>query len=120
MIEAVLWDFGGVFTSSPFEAFNRFEAARGLPENFIRTVNSTNPLANAWARFESSAIDVEAFDNAFREEAKVLGHDVGGKDVLALLAGEFRPRMERALAECKGHYKCRVPQVSGVSEFESA
>ena len=120
MIEAVLWDFGGVFTSSPFEAFNRFEAARGLPANFIRTVNSTNPLANAWARFESSAIDVEAFDHAFREEAKALGHDVGGKDVLALLAGEFRLRMERVLAECKGHYKCRVPQVSGVSEFESA
>ena len=25
VIEAVIWDFGGVFTTSPFEAFNRFE-----------------------------------------------------------------------------------------------
>ena len=105
MIEAVLWDFGGVFTTSPFEAFGRFEAERGLPTDFIRTVNSTNPLDNAWARFESSVIDVDEFDAAFRAEAEALGHSVAGKDVLALLAGEFRPRMARALAECKKHFK---------------
>ena len=105
MIEAVLWDFGGVFTTSPFEAFNRFEAARGLPENFIRTVNSTNIHDNAWARFESSAIDVDEFDEAFQRESEALGHSVRGKDVLALLSGEFRPRMARVLAECKRHYK---------------
>lgn len=105
MIEAVLWDFGGVFTTSPFEAFNRFEASRGLPENFIRTVNSTNIHDNAWARFESSEIDVDEFDEAFRREAESLGHSVRGKDVLTLLGGEFRPRMARALTECKRHYK---------------
>ena len=105
MIEAILWDFGGVFTTSPFEAFNRFEAARGLPDDFIRTVNSTNGHDNAWARFESSEIDVDEFDQAFRHEAEAHGHSVGGKDVLALLAGEFRPRMARVLAECGKHYK---------------
>ena len=105
MIEAILWDFGGVFTTSPFEAFNRFEAARGLPENFIRTVNSTNHHDNAWAKFESSEIDVDEFDEAFRRESEAFGHSVGGKDVLTLLAGEFRPRMARVLAECKRHYK---------------
>ena len=30
MIEAVIWDFGGVFTTSPFEAFARYERERGL------------------------------------------------------------------------------------------
>ena len=105
MIEAILWDFGGVFTTSPFEAFARFEAARGLPKDFIRTINSTNPDANAWARFESSAIDVEEFDAAFRAEAEELGHSIGGKDVLELLSGDFRPRMAAVLAECKRHYK---------------
>ena len=105
MIEAVLWDFGGVFTTSPFEAFARFEQARGLPENFIRTINSTNPNDNAWARFEASAIDVDEFDTAFREEAEAHGHSVGGKDVLELLSGEFRPRMAAALATCKEHFK---------------
>ena len=105
MIQAVLWDFGGVFTTSPFEAFARFEKARGLPENFIRTINSTNPDHNAWARFESSAISVDEFDIAFREEAQAHGHSVAGKDVLELLSGEFRPRMAAALAKCKKHFK---------------
>ena len=39
-VEAVIWDFGGVFTTSPFEAFNRYEAARGLPKDLIRTINA--------------------------------------------------------------------------------
>ena len=105
MIEAILWDFGGVFTSSPFEAFARFESARGLPENFIRTINSTNPDTNAWARFESSITDADGFDVEFREEAEALGHSVRGKDVLELLSGDFRPRMAAVLAECKRHFK---------------
>ncbi|MCY3814273.1 MAG: HAD-IA family hydrolase [Gammaproteobacteria bacterium] len=105
MIKAVLWDFGGVFTTSPFEAFARFERAHNLPKDFIRTINSTNPDTNAWAQFESSAIDVDGFDTAFRAEAEALGHSVRGKDVLELLSGEFRPRMVAALATCKAHYK---------------
>lgn len=105
MIDAILWDFGGVFTTSPFEAFARFERARGLPRDFIRSINAANPNDNAWARFESAAIDVDEFDAAFRQEAEARGHGVGGKDVLALLSGDFRPRMAAALAECKRHYK---------------
>lgn len=48
-IRAVLWDFGGVILTSPFEAFNRYEAERGLPRDFIRGVNTHNPDHNAWA-----------------------------------------------------------------------
>ena len=105
MIKAILWDFGGVFTTSPFEAFARFERAHGLPKDLIRTINSTNPDTNAWAQFESSAIDVDGFDTAFQAEAEALGHSVRGKDVLELLSGEFRPRMVAALSTCKEHYK---------------
>ena len=105
MIKGVLWDFGGVFTTSPFEAFARFEQARGLPPDLIRRINSTNPDHNAWARFESSAIDADEFDAAFAQEAAALGHNVRGKDVLQLLSGEFRPRMAAALAECKKHFR---------------
>ena len=32
MIQAVLWDFGGVLTTSPFDAFNRYEAENGIAE----------------------------------------------------------------------------------------
>ena len=65
MYEAVLWDFGGVILSSPFEAFNRFELERGLPTDFLRTVNATDPHSNAWARLERSDITPDEFDEAF-------------------------------------------------------
>ena len=68
--DAVLWDFGGVITSSPFEAFALFEAANDLPKDFIRSINATNPDTNAWALFERSEIDAAAFDTAFLSEAE--------------------------------------------------
>jgi len=104
-IEAVLWDFGGVITSSPFEAFNRFEAERGLPKDFIRTVNASNPLSNAWARFEQARIDAGAFDALFADESAALGHRVRGAEILPLLSGDIRPRMVAALAACKARFK---------------
>lgn len=105
MYQAVIWDFGGVFTSSPFEAFARYERERGLPENLIRQINSANPLENAWARFERSELDLDAFDVEFAKEAGALGHHVPGKDVIALLAGDFRPEMVAALKTIKTNYK---------------
>jgi putative hydrolase of the HAD superfamily len=104
-VEAVLWDFGGVFTSSPLEAFARYEAERGLPVGLISKVNSTNPDTNAWARFERAEIDGAGFDAAFLEETTALGHAVPGRDVLPLLAGVYRPRMIAALKTCKQHFK---------------
>ncbi|HEY7900575.1 MAG TPA: HAD-IA family hydrolase [Caulobacteraceae bacterium] len=104
-LEAVVWDFGGVFTTSPFEAFNAYEARAGLPRDFIRAVNAANPLGNAWARFESARIDAAAFDAAFLAEASALGHAVRGADVLPLLSGAVRPRMVAALKACKARYK---------------
>jgi putative hydrolase of the HAD superfamily len=103
-VEAVIWDFGGVFTTSPFEAFNRYEAARGLPKDLIRTINATNPHANAWALFERAEIDAAGFDGIFAAEAKALGHDVRGADVLPLLSGEVRPRVVAALKACKQRF----------------
>lgn len=105
MIKAVLWDFGGVITTSPFEAFNRFEREQGLPVDFIRSINATNPETNAWARLESSRITVDEFDEAFAEEARARGHEVRGQQVLALLAGDLRPKMVDALATIKSRFR---------------
>jgi len=104
-VEAVIWDFGGVLTASPFEAFNRFEAERGLPHDFVRRVNATNPHDNAWARLERAEIERAAFDALFRQEARALGCDVGGGEILAILAGAIRPRMVAALRACKARFK---------------
>lgn len=99
---AVIFDFGGVITTSPFEAFNRLEAERGLPRDFIRRVNAAAPDDNAWARFERSEIDAATFDRLFADEARALGHDLDGRSVLAVLAGAVRPAMVRALDRLKG------------------
>lgn len=97
MFEAVLWDFGGVLISSPFEAFRRYEADRGLPTDFLRSVNATNPDDNAWALLERDEISGDEFDTRFAVESEALGHRVAGADVLALLAGHLRPEMVGAL-----------------------
>lgn len=94
---AVILDFGGVVTSSPFEAFNRLEQSRGLPRDLIRRVNAADPDSNAWARFERAEIDAATFDRLFAAEARRLGHELNGADVLAVLAGEVRPRMVGAI-----------------------
>ena len=104
-IEAVIWDFGGVFTSSPFEAFNRFEAESGLPHDLIRSVNRINPDDNAWARFERTEIDAAGFDTLFLAESTALGHPVRGAEVLPLISGQVRPAMVGALKLCKTHFK---------------
>jgi len=97
LIRAVLWDFGGVILSSPFEAFNRYEDSRGLPRDIIRRVNATNPHSNAWALLERSEISPARFDSLFAEESAALGHSIPGADVLGLLSGEVRPEMVAAL-----------------------
>ncbi len=104
-IQAVIWDFGGVLTSSPFEAFNRFERERALPQDFIRRVNATRPDHNAWARFERSEIDAAGFDELFASEARELGCDLRGAEILPLLSGRIRPRMALALKACKARFK---------------
>ena len=105
MIEAVIWDFGGVLTTSPFEAFARFEKERGFPADIIRRTNAANHLENAWAKFERAEIDVEAFDKLFAEESRVLGAEVRGKEVLPLLQGDLRPAMVEALKRVKAQCK---------------
>ena len=100
-IEAVIWDFGGVITSSPFDAFNRYEAERGLPHNIIRRINAADPDNNAWALFERAEILTDEFDALFSGEAAAAGRDIRGADVLALLVGDVRPRMVEALDTLK-------------------
>tara|TARA_Y100000748_G_C15455816_1_gene472862 strand:- start:639 stop:1283 length:645 start_codon:yes stop_codon:yes gene_type:complete len=102
MIKAIFWDFGGVITSSPFEAFNVFEKNNNLPSDFLRKVNSTNPDDNAWAKLERSEVNLDEFDLLFEEESNELGHAVKGKEVIALLQGQIRPEMVNALQKIKG------------------
>ena len=104
-IQAILWDFGGVITSSPFEAFARFERERNLPAGLLRTINSNNANNNAWARFERGDVGYDEFDRLFAQEARALGFKVGGAEVAQLLYGDIRPSMVTALQRLKGRFR---------------
>jgi putative hydrolase of the HAD superfamily len=100
VIRSVMFDFGGVITSSPFDAFARYERESGLPDGFIRLVNSTDPDTNAWSHLERGRLDVAGFASAFEDEALALGHRVDGRAVLGMLSGDIRPAMVDAVRRC--------------------
>jgi putative hydrolase of the HAD superfamily len=100
-LRAVLFDFGGVLSTSPFDAFDRYERDHRLPVGFLRSVNATDPDDNAWARLERSEVDLAGFDAAFALESARLGHRVPGADVLSLLSGDIRPEMVEAVRRCR-------------------
>ena len=105
-VEAVIFDLGGVVLTSPFEAFARYESELGLPDGFIRRLNTDNHHDNAWARLERGELNDEGFADAFEAEARAAGGELDGRAVLNLLVGEVRPEMaaevRRLLAEGYG------------------
>jgi putative hydrolase of the HAD superfamily len=123
MIKAVLWDFGGVILTSPFEAFRRYETEHDLPLDFIRGVNTTDPHHNAWALMERNEVTPEHFDRLFAAESAALGYEVAGADVLLLLAGDVRPRMVALLDRVKaaGFYvACLTNNIVGGDNLDNA
>ena len=103
--KAIIWDFGGVITSSPFEAFNKFELSNNLPKDIIRSINSENPDNNAWAKFERNDIDLNEFDELFSIEAGNKGYEISGKSVVKLLSGDIRKSMVDFLLLLKKNFK---------------
>ena len=104
VIKAVLFDFGGVLTVSPFEAFGAYEVEAGLPPDTIRLINSTNPDTNAWAAYERRDVGTDEFCRLFEAEAASLGLTVDASRVLAGLHGDLRPAMVEALRRCSGAF----------------
>jgi len=105
VIRATLWDFGGVILSSPFDAFADYEQAHGLPDGFIRRLNTTNPHTNAWAHLERGDISFAEFCRRFEGEAKDAGGSLDAREVMLLLRGEIRPAMVEAVRRCHQRLK---------------
>lgn len=96
-VSTVLFDLGGVIVDSPLHAFDAYEREAGLPEGIIRRVNTTDPDANAWARFERGELDADGFIEAFEAEAEALGTTLDARRVLSSLSGAVRPAMVEAV-----------------------
>jgi putative hydrolase of the HAD superfamily len=101
LVNAVIFDLGGVLTESPMHAFAAYEAKAVLPDGLIRRLNSTDPDTNAWARYERNELDVAGFTAAFEAEALAAGHRVEAARVLEALRGDLRPEMVAAVHRLK-------------------
>jgi len=100
-IRAALFDFGGVISTSPFEAFTRYEIEHGLPADFVRGLNATNPDTNAWARHERNELTFDEFCDAYEAEARLAGHALDAREVIGCLSGDLRPEMLEAIRRCR-------------------
>ncbi len=96
-ITTLFFDFGGVITTSPFDAFAAYEAEVNAPEGTIRRINATNPNANAWARLERNELSPLEFGAAFEAEAAEVGYVLDGSRVLSMLSTALRPAMVEAI-----------------------
>ena len=100
-IKAVIFDFGGVFTTSPVENFAAYERANNLPEKFIGGVIKKNHHANAWAKFERAEITLDEFDTAFALETAAAGYEISGRTLIGLLSLNFHRNMIAALEKVR-------------------
>jgi putative hydrolase of the HAD superfamily len=108
MITTILFDFGGVITTSPFDGFAAYEREIGLPEGLIRKINSTKPDENAWAQFERNEVEREQFLDLFTQEALALGYEVDPERVLQCLSTEVRPNMVQVVKQLSQTYTTAI------------
>jgi putative hydrolase of the HAD superfamily len=104
-IEAVLFDYGGVLSESPFQAFTLYESKHSLPAGFIRSLNAANHHENAWARLERNEIGFEEFCEAFEAEAAAAGGSVDALELFSMFTGALRPEMVEAVRRCHEQFK---------------
>jgi len=119
-IEAVLFDFGGVLSTSPFAAFESHERSQGLPTGFIRTLNATNHHDNAWARLERNDVDFDQFCTEFEAEAEAAGGRVDARALFAAMSGQMRPAMVEAVRRCHEHFKTALLTNNFITPLTSA
>ena len=89
---AVIFDLGGVVFPSPFDGFDEYERAAGLPDRFIRTVVAHSAETGAWARFERSDVDFNGFCTEFEAECQTAGETVDAAKLMRGITRGFAPR----------------------------
>ncbi|MFZ0667109.1 MAG: HAD-IA family hydrolase [Acidimicrobiales bacterium] len=103
--DAVLFDFGGVLSDGPFEAFAEYESANRLPAGFIRELNAKDHHTNAWSQLERGEVSMEDFCDLFEAEANLAGGTVDARVLIGSLQGKIRPQMLEAVKRCHQHFK---------------
>ena len=70
MIEAVVFDLGGVVVDSPLHAIARYERDHGLPGGAINRVVFDTGEMGAWSRLERGELTLEAFCSPFEDDCR--------------------------------------------------
>lgn len=89
-IEAVVFDFGGVFTSSPFTGLHAYHVERGLdPAVGLRSVFGPydEDTDHPWHRLERGEIALEMAAEQIKALAAEQGMDIDLKDMFGALGG---------------------------------
>jgi putative hydrolase of the HAD superfamily len=99
MIEAVVFDLGGVVMDSPLHAIARYERDHALPAGAINRVVVHTGETGAWSRLERGELTLEAFCSPFEDDCRASGVEVSGARLMAYIAeaGVPRPRMLEAI-----------------------
>lgn len=95
---AVIFDLGGVVTSSPWGVFNDFESEFGLEQgSLVKTIKETGDNGS-FAKMERGELSTEAFCEPFIEEyKKVTGVKLTGEQVtrfMSKMAGDLKTNQE--------------------------
>jgi putative hydrolase of the HAD superfamily len=99
VIEAVVFDLGGVVMGSPLHAIARYERDHGLPVGAVNRVVVESGDAGAWSRLERGELTVEAFLSPFEDDCRACGVELSGATLMAYVAeaGVPRPQMIEAI-----------------------
>ena len=92
MIEAVVFDLGGVVMESPLRAITRYERDHGLAAGAIARVVAAAGDGGAWARLERGELTAESFRTPFETECRTSGIAVDAARVMAYISETARPR----------------------------
>jgi len=105
MIQAVIFDLGGVVLDSPLHAIARYEQARGLAPGTINRAVVDAGDAGAWARLERGELTVETFCVPFEADCRAGGIAVDARDLMARIRETTVPRasMLEAIARIRRH-----------------
>ncbi|MDH4168482.1 MAG: HAD family phosphatase [Acidimicrobiia bacterium] len=90
---AVLWDFGGVFTASPFAGVRAWAVDRGLdPVVVLETIFGPydQDTDHAWHRLERGEVSLPDAMAAIAEQAAVVGFALDPDNPFSFLAGAMR------------------------------
>lgn len=88
---AVVFDFGGVLTSSVLAAFEEFGATLGDPTIVLRTMSQDPDGAALLVAHEEGRIGEREFEVGFAERLRVAGADVSADGLVTAMMAALRP-----------------------------